>query len=156
MSERRLSKRTSAIKKREALAVKLEKRKVAVSRKLGRQKPVQSQGSTPVVDDPGIDADTNSVASLEWDHNESPPSFLTAENSSESFRSDIDQVLDEIHRLGVVPFALSTITLAFFSSVKVSKSCILGKIILDLSGSFLPDFSFFYSFLFIYFSFLFF
>ena len=58
--------------------------------------------------------------------------------------------------LGVVPFALSTITLAFFSSVKVSKSCILGKIILDLSGSFLPDFSFFYSFLFIFFSFLFF
>ena len=52
--------------------------------------------------------------------------------------------------MGVVPFALSTITLAFFSSVKVSKSCILGKIILDLSGSFLPDFSFFYSFFFIF------
>ena len=99
MSERRLSKRTSAIKKREALAVKLEKRKLAVSRKLGRQKPVQSQEDTPVVDEPIVDADTNSVASLEWDHNESPPSFLTAENSSESFRSDIDQVLDEIHRL---------------------------------------------------------
>ena len=55
--------------------------------------------------------------------------------------------------VGVGPFALSTITLAFFFSVKVSKSCILGKIILDLSGSFLPDFSFYYSFLFIFFHF---